>query len=59
MQVWLGCVVIPGQKLMDFCGMLPYYGLELFEAEGYEGCPADIRNLGVLPFLMVAGHLPF
>lgn len=49
--------VFPGQKLMDFCGKLPYYVPEIFQAEGYEGCSVDIWSLGVLLFIMVTGHL--
>jgi serine/threonine protein kinase len=53
----LAAKVFPGQKLVDFCGLLPYCAPEFFQAEEYEGCPVTIWSLGVL--LFVTECLPF
>ncbi|XP_028718959.1 sperm motility kinase X-like [Peromyscus leucopus] len=55
----LSTKVIPGQKLGDFCGTLHYCAPELFGKEAYDGHATDIWSLGMLLFLMVAGHFPF
>lgn len=55
----LAVKTLPGQKLIDFCGTLPYCAPEFFQAEEYEGRPVDIWSVGVLLFFMVTGRLPF
>lgn len=55
----LAVQTLPGQKLIEFCGTLPYCAPEFFQAEEYEGRPVDIWSMGVLLFFMVTGRLPF
>ncbi|XP_060239371.1 sperm motility kinase X-like [Meriones unguiculatus] len=55
----LAVKVTPGQKLRGFCGTLPYCAPELFARGEYDAYPIDMWCLGILLFLMVAGHFPF